>query len=174
MLRPDTNTCQARNPEARRRRSFASTLGTGRKMRFAVELKSFTRARLPPNIWRRAQFVSIRPTSIYTLIRTCSGSANSNRGTTLLHRRCVIPGAGKTQATYLIHTGLGHPDRKIAKKPLRELARVDPTRDFPTPPDVVTGVTVWKVFQIILMLRFGLPKGAGQSHFRHHLARPKP
>src|SRR5260370_1440186 len=53
-------------------------------------------------------------------------------------------------------------------------ARFRSARQLPVRPDKVTRVAVRIAFQIILVLRLGLPKGASRGHFGHHLARPKP
>jgi hypothetical protein len=53
-------------------------------------------------------------------------------------------------------------------------ARFRSARQLPARPNKVTSVAARIAFQIILVLRLGLPKGAGRGHFRHHLARPKP
>src|SRR3546814_9996658 len=37
----------------------------------------------------------------------------------------------------------------------------------------MTGIAVRMTFQVVLVLRLGLPEVAGGDHFGHHLARPK-
>ena len=60
-----------------------------------------------------------------------------------------------------------------AQRPSIRSARLCPARKLPVRPNEMTGVAVGIVFQVILMLRLGLPEGTGAGYFGHHLARPK-
>src|SRR5918996_553729 len=52
-------------------------------------------------------------------------------------------------------------------------ARLRPARKPPVGPDEVAGVAVRVAFQVVLMLRLGLPEVAGRGYLGHHLARPE-
>src|SRR6185437_361253 len=49
-----------------------------------------------------------------------------------------------------------------------------PAWELPLGPNEMAGIAIGNAFQVILMLRFGLPESAGRGDFSHHLALPKP